>query len=246
VIGRSPDEAGVQTSSVASSSGGASSAEDGMPSPTIDRMILEIEPDVRSCGSGVMPWIASAIRAHRQHQARIRGESNIESSIPVEDDETRSDTVGCPPYYGRISPGTVGSRPSIVGSEDGPIGQAEGRAGGPLLDPCPWGSSGSDGRRTRRIAASPLHDSLSVGAISIATHLPHGKGAITWPAGITPAASTPLTGSIPGSVTPMMPAASESPAAGTREIEGATGARGIWTRWVASSSSSRIAPTRRS
>jgi hypothetical protein len=111
VTGRTPDdESGMQTSFVASSPGGASSLVGGIPSLAIERRILEIAPDVRSWESGVMPWIASAIRAQRKHQARVRGESTIESSIPTEDDETRSDTVGCPPYYRRISPGTVGSR----------------------------------------------------------------------------------------------------------------------------------------
>src|SRR5271156_3953449 len=102
MTGRTPDdEPGMQTSpgfsSLASSPGGTSSPFGGIPSLAIERRILEIEPDVRSWGSVVMPWIASAISAQRKHQARVRGESTIESSIPTEDDETRSDTVECPP-----------------------------------------------------------------------------------------------------------------------------------------------------
>jgi hypothetical protein len=56
----------------------------------MDRRILDIEQDVRSRASGVMPWIARAIKAHRKHRARHRGRCIIGSSIPHEDDMTRS------------------------------------------------------------------------------------------------------------------------------------------------------------
>lgn len=83
-------EAGVQTSSAVSPPDGPSSAAVGLSSPRMDWRIVGIEPDVTSWGSGVMPWIDSAIRTRCRHQALDRGDDTIDSPIPDDEGRTRS------------------------------------------------------------------------------------------------------------------------------------------------------------